>query len=57
LIILQLAFEDLQIDSVYLLTDGKPDTSTSLVLRQVAENTKNLIPINTISFNCSDRLV
>jgi len=36
LIILQLAFEDLQIDSVYLLTDGKPDTSTSLVLRQVA---------------------
>lgn len=51
----QLAFEDPQIDSVYLLTDGKPDTSTSLVLRQVAENTKNLIPINTISFNCSDR--
>ncbi|KAL4240557.1 Von Willebrand factor A [Mactra antiquata] len=51
---LQLAFEDPQIDSIYLLTDGKPDTSTSLVLREVAENTKNLIPINTISFNCND---
>ncbi|KAH3861547.1 hypothetical protein DPMN_024479, partial [Dreissena polymorpha] len=51
---LQLAFEDIEIDSVYLLTDGKPDTSTSLVLRQVAENTKNMIPINTISFNCND---
>ncbi|XP_060556889.1 von Willebrand factor A domain-containing protein 3A-like [Ruditapes philippinarum] len=51
---LQLAFDDPEIDSVYLLTDGKPDTSTSLVLREVAENTKNLIPINTISFNCND---
>ncbi|WAQ95334.1 VWA3A-like protein [Mya arenaria] len=51
---LQLAFDDQEIDSVYLLTDGKPDTSTSLVLREVAEDTKNLIPINTISFNCND---
>ncbi|XP_045213175.2 von Willebrand factor A domain-containing protein 3A-like isoform X3 [Mercenaria mercenaria] len=51
---LQLAFDDPEIDSVYLLTDGKPDTSTSLVLREVAENTENLIPINTISFNCND---
>lgn len=51
---LQLAFEDTETDALYLLTDGKPDTSTSLVLREVAESTKNLIPVNTISFNCND---
>ncbi|KAJ8319389.1 hypothetical protein KUTeg_004480 [Tegillarca granosa] len=52
---LKLAFEDPEIDSVYMLTDGKPDTSTSLVLRKVGEmNSDRYIPVNTISFNCSD---
>ena len=54
----QLAFEDLDVESIYLLTDGKPDNSTSLVLREVAElNTDRSVVINTISFNCHDRLV
>ena len=41
---------------IYLLTDGKPDTSMSLVLNEVREmnSAKNII-INTISFNCPDR--
>ncbi|XP_055877562.1 von Willebrand factor A domain-containing protein 3A-like [Biomphalaria glabrata] len=51
---LQLAFRDPDIDAIYLLTDGKPDTSTSLVLREVAKmNEKRSISVNTISFNCT----
>lgn len=51
-----MAFQDKAIEAIYLLTDGKPDTSTSLVLRQVAQlNMDRLISVNTISFNCSDR--
>jgi len=45
-------------DSVgfYLLTDGKPDTSMSLVTSRVAEmNADRNIVVNTISFNCPDR--
>jgi len=45
-------------DSVgfYLLTDGKPDTSMSLVTNTVAEmNADRNIVVNTISFNCPDR--
>ncbi|KAK7113358.1 von Willebrand factor A domain-containing protein 3A-like [Littorina saxatilis] len=52
---LQMAFEDKDIEAIYLLTDGKPDTSTSLVLREVARmNMDRNLPVNTISFNCSD---
>jgi len=40
----------------YLLTDGKPDTSMSLVMNKVAEmNAGRNIVVNTISFNCPDR--
>jgi len=45
-------------DSVgfYLLTDGKPDTSMSLVMKTVTEmNAGKNVVINTISFNCPDR--
>jgi len=45
-------------DSVgfYLLTDGKPDTSMSMVMKKVAEmNAGRNIVVNTISFNCPDR--
>jgi hypothetical protein len=53
---LQLAFQDDDLEAVYLLTDGKPDTSTSLVLREVARmNLERNVSVNTISFNCSDR--
>ncbi|XP_067671399.1 von Willebrand factor A domain-containing protein 3A-like [Haliotis asinina] len=52
---LQLAFCDPDIDSVYLLTDGKPDTSTALVLKEVGRmNSDRQITVNTISFKCSD---
>ncbi|XP_059162068.1 von Willebrand factor A domain-containing protein 3A-like [Physella acuta] len=52
---LQLAFRDPDIDAIYILTDGKPDTSTSLVLREVAKmNEKRNLTVNTISFNCTD---
>lgn len=52
---LRMAFDDPDITAVYMLTDGKPDTSTSMVLKEVSEmNVDRKIPINTISFNCSD---
>lgn len=51
-----MAFDDPEIEAIYMLTDGKPDTSTSLILREVGEwNNERNIQINTISFNCSDR--
>lgn len=51
-----MAFDDPDITAVYMLSDGKPDTSTSLVLKEVSEmNVERKIPVNTISFNCSDR--
>jgi hypothetical protein len=41
---------------IYLLTDGKPDTSMSMVLNEVRQmNSNKNIVINTISFNCPDR--
>ncbi|XP_006823607.1 von Willebrand factor A domain-containing protein 3A-like [Saccoglossus kowalevskii] len=49
------AFNDRNIDGVYLLTDGKPDSSTSLVLKEIARlNTTRGVKIHTISFNCQD---
>ncbi|XP_064617094.1 von Willebrand factor A domain-containing protein 3A-like [Liolophura sinensis] len=52
---IKMAFADPDIEAVYLLTDGKPDTSTSLVLREVSEMNENRrVKINTISFNCED---
>ena len=36
-------------DTVYLLTDGKPDTSKSLVLSEVADLNKQTISV--VSFN------
>ncbi|XP_052071945.1 von Willebrand factor A domain-containing protein 3A-like isoform X3 [Mytilus californianus] len=52
---LKMAFDDPEIEAIYMLTDGKPDTSTSLILREVGEgNNERNIQINTISFNCSD---
>ena len=53
-----MAFEEPDIDAVYLLTDGKPDSSTALVLHEVEKlNTDRNVIVNTISFNCDDRSV
>ncbi|XP_057310372.1 von Willebrand factor A domain-containing protein 3A-like isoform X1 [Hydractinia symbiolongicarpus] len=39
----------------YLLTDGRPDSSTTMVLREAANlNMDRRIKIHTISFNCDD---
>ena len=55
---LQMAFADPEVEALYLLTDGKPDSSTSLVLREVARmNSDRNVRINTISFNCDDQSV
>lgn len=52
---LRLAFQDPEMEAIYMLTDGKPDSSTTLVLREVAEmNINRNVQINTISFNCAD---
>ena len=54
----QAAFQDLDAEAVYLISDGKPDTSTSLVLREVAKiNLDRRLTVNTISLNNSDSSV
>jgi len=51
-----MAFEESDLEAIYLLTDGKPDTSTALVLHEVQNlNAESQVVINTISFNCIDR--
>ncbi|XP_078691175.1 von Willebrand factor A domain-containing protein 3A-like [Branchiostoma floridae x Branchiostoma belcheri] len=52
---LEEAFQDSGVDGVYLLTDGKPDQSASMVLKEVAKmNEGRGVHVNTISFNCDD---
>ncbi|XP_043945574.1 von Willebrand factor A domain-containing protein 3A isoform X2 [Protopterus annectens] len=52
---IQKAFEFENIQGIYLLTDGKPDTSCSLVLKEADNLLKGRkVKIHTISFNCSD---
>ncbi|XP_027665828.2 von Willebrand factor A domain-containing protein 3A [Falco rusticolus] len=44
------------IEALYLLTDGKPDTSCSLILKETERlRKKQDIKIHTISFSCTDR--
>nr|XP_012645566.1 von Willebrand factor A domain-containing protein 3A isoform X1 [Microcebus murinus]XP_012645567.1 von Willebrand factor A domain-containing protein 3A isoform X1 [Microcebus murinus]XP_012645568.1 von Willebrand factor A domain-containing protein 3A isoform X1 [Microcebus murinus] len=50
------AFSFHDLEGLYLLTDGKPDTSCSLVLNEVQRlREKRDVKVHTISFNCSDR--
>ncbi|XP_032086134.1 von Willebrand factor A domain-containing protein 3A [Thamnophis elegans] len=43
------------VEALYVLTDGKPDTSCSLILKEIEAVKKNqAITIHTISFNCTD---
>lgn len=54
---LEAAFSDDTLEAIYLLTDGKPDTSTAFVLQKVLEmDEAKHIPITTISFNCTDSI-
>uniref|UniRef100_A0A670KIP8 von Willebrand factor A domain containing 3A n=1 Tax=Podarcis muralis TaxID=64176 RepID=A0A670KIP8_PODMU len=53
---LRRAFSLPDVEALYVLTDGKPDTSCSLVLKEIEMLLKKrAIIIHTISFNCSDR--
>uniref|UniRef100_H0WWW2 von Willebrand factor A domain containing 3A n=1 Tax=Otolemur garnettii TaxID=30611 RepID=H0WWW2_OTOGA len=50
------AFSFRDLEGIYLLTDGKPDTSCSLVLSEVQRlREKRDVKVHTISLNCSDR--
>ncbi|KAK2097677.1 von Willebrand factor A domain-containing protein 3A [Saguinus oedipus] len=50
------AFSFRDLEGLYLLTDGKPDTSCSLVLNEVQRlREKRDVKVHTISLNCSDR--
>ncbi|KAF6019954.1 VWA3A [Bugula neritina] len=53
---IQTAFCDLELDAIYLLSDGKPDTSTQHVLKEVARmNEHRQLRIHTMSFHCDDK--
>nr|XP_060642624.1 von Willebrand factor A domain-containing protein 3A [Anolis sagrei ordinatus] len=53
---LRRAFLLQDVEALYLLTDGKPDTSCNLVLKEIEMlRKKQAIPIHTISFNCTGR--
>ncbi|XP_072791944.1 von Willebrand factor A domain-containing protein 3A isoform X5 [Taeniopygia guttata] len=53
---LQKAFSFQGVEALYLLTDGKPDTSCSLILKEIERLIKKQhIKIHTICFSCADR--
>ncbi|XP_040281056.1 von Willebrand factor A domain-containing protein 3B [Bufo bufo] len=49
---LQVALTDSNTQAVYLLTDGRPDQPTEIIIDQI--HFLNHIPVHTISFNCDD---
>ncbi|NXS82228.1 VWA3A protein, partial [Erpornis zantholeuca] len=53
---LQKALSFQGVEALYLLTDGKPDTSCSLILKEIERlREKQDIKIHTICFSCADR--
>ncbi|KFZ68142.1 von Willebrand factor A domain-containing protein 3A, partial [Podiceps cristatus] len=53
---LQKALSFQGIEALYVLTDGKPDTSCSLILKEIERlRKKHDTKIHTISFRCTDR--
>ncbi|KAM7039080.1 von Willebrand factor A domain-containing protein 3A isoform 3-T4 [Acridotheres tristis] len=53
---LQKALSFQGVEALYLLTDGKPDTSCSLILKEIERLIKKQdIKIHTICFSCADR--
>ncbi|XP_068002901.1 von Willebrand factor A domain-containing protein 3A [Melanerpes formicivorus] len=56
LMALQKALSFQGVEALYVLTDGKPDTSCSLILKEIERlRKKQDIKIHTISFSCTDR--
>ncbi|XP_070617294.1 von Willebrand factor A domain-containing protein 3A isoform X2 [Erythrolamprus reginae] len=54
---LQRALSLENVEALYILTDGKPDTSCSLILKEIEALMKSCaVTIHTISFNCTDRV-
>ncbi|XP_026560381.1 von Willebrand factor A domain-containing protein 3A [Pseudonaja textilis] len=54
---LQRALSLENVQALYILTDGKPDTSCNLILKEIEALTKiHAVSIHTISFNCTDRV-
>lgn len=46
------------VEALYILTDGKPDTSCTLILKEIERlRKKRDIRIHTISFSCTDRYI
>lgn len=55
-VLFQKAFSFPDVEGLYLLTDGKPDTSCSLILSEVQRlKEKRDIKVHTISLDCSCR--
>ncbi|KFU93863.1 von Willebrand factor A domain-containing protein 3A, partial [Chaetura pelagica] len=53
---LQKALSLQDVEALYVLTDGKPDTSCNLILKEIERlRKKQAIKIHTISFSCTDR--
>jgi hypothetical protein len=51
-----MAFNDDGINAIYLITDGKPDNSTTMVLDEVRKlNAHRHLSINVVSFNCDEK--
>ncbi|KFO84765.1 von Willebrand factor A domain-containing protein 3A, partial [Buceros rhinoceros silvestris] len=56
LMALQKALSFQGVEALYILTDGKPDTSCTLILKEIERlRKKRDIRIHTISFSCTDR--
>ncbi|XP_010123548.1 PREDICTED: von Willebrand factor A domain-containing protein 3A-like, partial [Chlamydotis macqueenii] len=56
LMALQKALSFQGVEALYVLTDGKPDTSCSLILKEIEKlRKKQETKIHTISFSCTDR--
>ena len=54
--IIKMAFNDDGINAIYLITDGKPDNSTTMVLDEVRKlNAHRHLSINVVSFNCDEK--
>eukprot|EP00118_Oscarella_pearsei_P014633 m.126504 g.126504 ORF g.126504 m.126504 type:complete len:1106 (+) comp37900_c0_seq10:317-3634(+) len=54
---LELALQIYDVDGVYLITKGRPDQSTEKVLEVITKcNEGKRIPINTVSFDCHDKV-
>ncbi|KAL3316845.1 von Willebrand factor A domain containing 3B [Cichlidogyrus casuarinus] len=49
------ALADVDVQGIYLLTDGRPDQNPKVVLGQLCSTGRDHLPVHTVSFNCADR--